>query len=69
MLGIMLTSALHLLLLETMLPDRDVRGDPILAVVEENDPIVRSALRQYPNLYATKTYIPSGSIDSPIRNS
>lgn len=60
---------LYLLLLETVLPDSDVRRDTVLTVVEEDDPAryVSHCKPEYSRY--SNTHIPSGFIDSPIRNS
>ena len=60
---------LNLLLLQTMLPDHDIRRHTILAVVEQNDPMHKVSIRITHNMFKKSTNIPSGSIDSPIRNS
>ena len=50
---------------ETMLPDSDERSDTILAVVHENDPNIHQQEIFLSGLKIA-TYIPSGSIDSPM---
>lgn len=49
---------------ETMLPDSDERSDTILAVIHENDPNFISKISS--EGFQDATYIPSGSIDSPM---
>lgn len=66
---------LHLHLLETVLPEGHVGSDTILAVVEEDDPMshvsadLRNSLDVVSREGKSATYIPSGSMDSPMRNS
>lgn len=66
--AILRMNRLHLGLLEAVLPQGDVRGDTILTVVEEDNP--GSVLKQAQILESmTRTYMASGFMDSPIRNS
>ena len=69
MLGVVITSTLNLHLLETVLPDRDVWGSTVFAVVHEDDPAqdeISKRLSQNLICCWLETYIPSGSMLSPI---
>jgi len=52
---------------QAVLPDGDERSNTVLTVVEEDNPTkVRNSVCQH---VQHATYMPSGSMDSPIRNS
>ena len=54
---------------QAMLPDNDIWCDAILAVVEEDDPVKQRQHRfevGSPVYRGETTYIPSGSMDSPV---
>lgn len=59
---------LNFLFRQAMLPDNDIWCDPILAVIEEYDPVKQC--QHSPEistpLGGEEPYIPSGSIDSPV---
>jgi len=63
---------LNLLLLKAVLPDCDKGRDAIFTIIEEDDPLRMLAMfyiAQTWRLEWLKAHIPSGSMDSPIRNS
>lgn len=57
---------LNLHLLEAVLPDNNVWGDAILAVVEEDNPGYGQSSILFDLDKLGQTHIPSGFIDSPV---
>ena len=51
-----------------MLPDGDIWGHAVLAVVEKDNPSIGVRTDMVDSVLVS-TYIPSGSIDSPMKNS